>query len=399
MDIERIRKELTRLDLDGWLLYDFQGINPIACEIAGLKETFLTRRWFCLIRREGPPVWLVSRIERGQFANVQGEVRAYLSWSDLQQQLNGVLNGCKAVAMEYAPDGSIPSISRVDGGTLEMVAAADVELVSSADLIQWCQARWSTHQLATHMEASRHLNTARELAFRFIGESIRDARRITEYDVQQRILSYFGEHNLVTSSPPIVAVGRNAGDPHYQPSEKRTSVIEESDLVLIDLWAKLASPNAVYADITWMGYVGERVPEDLARIFHVVTAARDATVKFIQAAVSEGREIRGYEVDDVARTVIADAGYGDKFIHRTGHSIGTDDHGTAVHFDNFETNDERTVIPDICCSVEPGIYLDLFGMRSEVNIFIGERTAEVTTMPMQYHIVPLLRFDDTTGAR
>jgi Xaa-Pro aminopeptidase len=176
-------------------------------------------------------------------------------------------------------------------------------------------------------------------------------------------------------------------------------VIEESDLVLVDLWAKLASPNAVYADISWMGYVGERIPEDLARIFHVVTAARDAAVKFVQAATDEKREIRGFEVDDVARKVITDAGYGDKFIHRTGHSIGTEDHGTAVHFDNFETHDERTVIPDICCSIEPGIYLDLFGMRSEVNIFIGERAAEVTTMPMQYHIVPLLRFDDTTGAR
>ncbi|HDS74311.1 MAG TPA: aminopeptidase P family protein, partial [Firmicutes bacterium] len=194
MDIERIRKELTRLDLDGWLLYDFQGINPIAREIAGLTETFLTRRWFCLIRREGSPTWLVSRIERGQFANVQGEVRAYLSWSDLQQQLNDVLGGCKAVAMEYAPDGAIPYISRVDGGTLEMVAAADIELVSSADLIQWCQARWSTQQLATHMEASRHLNTARELAFRFIGESIRDAHRITEYDVQQKILEFFAQN-------------------------------------------------------------------------------------------------------------------------------------------------------------------------------------------------------------
>ncbi len=391
MDLERIQAELKRLEIDGWLLYDFQGLNPIARDVVGLDDTLITRRWFCMIRPQGQPVWLISRIDAGHFGDAEGEVRTYLSWSSLQQELGRLVAECRNVAVEYVPGGMIPYVSRVDGGTLEMLVETGVELVSSADLIQWCQARWSSSTLGTHLEASTHLTAARELAFESITKALVMGRRITEYDVQQAILGYFDEHGLATSSPPIVAAGRSTGDPHYQPMESGSAKIEEGDVVLVDLWAKLAQPGAVYADITWMAYAGGIIPEELARLFHIVTLARDRAIKFLRDSVRKKETVQGYQVDDVARSVIADAGYGDRYIHRTGHNIGVDDHGTGVNFDNLETHDERIVIPDVCCSIEPGIYLDLFGMRSEVNIFVGEHRAEVTTMPIQRRIVPLMR--------
>jgi Xaa-Pro dipeptidase len=391
MDLDLIQRELSRQNLDGWLLYDFQGMNQIACDMAELGDVLITRRWFCLIPVVGEPRWLVSRLERGHFQQVPGEVTTYLSWESLRENVTGLVGDAKTVAMEYVPDGAIPYVSRVDGGTLEIVRASGVEIVSSADLIQWCQSRFTPRRLSTHMTASRHLSNAREKALQFITENIRDSKNITEYDVQQHIVEYFAEHGLVTNSPPIVAVGRNTADPHYQPAESGSARVKENDLVLIDMWAKIREPGSAYADITWMAYVGERVPEDYARIFQIIAKARDKAVEFVQTAAVTGNDIHGYEVDDVARTIIADAGFGDRFIHRTGHNIGTDDHGTGVNFDNLETHDERLVIPDVCCSIEPGIYLDLFGMRTEINIYVGERNAEVTTMPMQKYIVPLLR--------
>ena len=391
MDVEAIRRQLERLGVEAWLLYDFQGLNPIARDLAALRERMLTRRWFCLIRQLGEPVWLVSRVEQRQFEDVPGEVRTCLSWASLQSGVRDLLSGVSRVAMEYVPDGSIPYVSRVDAGTVEMVRACGVEVVSSADLVQACLARWSPAALATHLEAAGHLTAARERAFEFIARQVAAGRRITEYDVQREIMDYFDLHDLVTSDPPVVAAGRNTGDPHYQPTSSSCAVIQEGDLVLIDMWAKTGAPESVYADITWMAYVGREVPGEFSHIFGIVAHARDAAVQFVQSAVAAGDVIRGHQVDDVARAVVAEAGYGDRFIHRTGHNIGTDDHGSGVNFDNLETRDERIVISDIACSIEPGVYLDLFGMRSEVNIHIGERRAEVTTVPVQRRIVPLLR--------
>jgi len=390
MDVAFIQRQLERLDIDGWLLYDFQGMNPLARQLAGRGDRMLTRRWFCLVPREGEPVWLVSRVEERQFGDVSGIVRTYLSWTTLEEELADLVADCRRVAMEYVPQGTIPYVSRVDAGTLEMVRATGVEIISSADLVQWCQARWSPAALATHLEASTHLNAAKDGAFDLISARVSAGEQVSEYDVQQQILRYFAEHGLITNGPPIVAAGRNTRDPHYQPTAESSAVIEEGDLILVDLWAKLNRPGAVYADITWMGYVGAQVPAELARVFAIVTHARDVAAAFVQSSVAGGETIRGYQVDDVARTAIAEAGFGDYFIHRTGHNIGTEDHGTGVNFDNLETHDERLVIPDITCSIEPGVYVELFGMRSELNIHVGERRAEITTVPVQRRIIPLL---------
>jgi len=390
MDVPFIQKHLAQLALDAWLLYDFQGLNPLARGLAGLGERMLTRRWFCLVPAEGEVRWLVNQIEEAQFRDMPGKVRTFSSWTMLQTGLKELLQGHRRVAMEYTPHGTIPYVSRVDAGTLELVRSTGVEIVSSADLVQWCEARWSPGALATHLEAAKHLTVARERAFHMVTQSVRTGRRITEYDVQQEIVQYFELHNLTTSAPPIVAVGKHTSDPHYQPEKSSSALIEEGDLLLVDLWAKMRDSGAVYADITWMAFVGGRVPDEFARVFAVVVRARDVAAEFVQQSVAKGERIRGYQVDDVARTIIAEAGFGERFIHRTGHNIGENDHGMGVNFDNLETHDERMLIPDIACSIEPGIYLGIFGMRSEVNIYVGERRAEVTTMPVQRHVVPLL---------
>lgn len=391
MDIPFIQERLARFGLDGWLLYDFQGLNPLARRITGLTDRLLTRRWFCLVPSQGDLQWLVSRIEESSFAGVSGALHTFFSWGTMVEGLTRLLQGRSRVAMEYAPEGRIPYVSRVDGGTLEMVRATGAEVVSSADLVQWCEARWSPGALAQHLEAAKHLTVARERAFHVIAQAVRAGRAITEYDVQQEIVQYYELHELVTNTPPIVAAGGHTNDPHYQPTRESSAPIEEGDPVLVDLWAKTKGQDAVYADITWMGYVGSQVPDEYARVFSVVVHARNAAVDFIQQSIAKGETIRGYQVDDVARTIIAQAGYADHFIHRTGHNIGTEDHGTGVNFDNLETHDDRMLIPDIACSVEPGIYLGLFGMRSEVNVYVGDRRAEVTTMPIQRVVVPLLR--------
>jgi len=391
MDVPFIQKHLARQGLDAWLLYDFQGLNPLARRIAGLSEGLITRRWFCLIPREGDVRWLVSMLEQRHFAEVPGVVRTFSSWTAMLEGLKALLDGYPRVAMEYAPEGRVPYVSRVDGGTLEMVRATGAEVVSSADLIQWCEARWSPGALATHLEAAKHLTVARERAFHMIAQAVRTGRKVTEYDVQQEMVQYLELHELVSDSPPIIASGVRTSDPHYQPTRGSSAVIEGGDLVLIDLWAKKQERDAVYADITWVAYAGNNVPDEFVRIFSVIVRARNTAVDFIQQSVAKGETIRGYQVDDVARTIIAEAGYGDQFIHRTGHNIGTEDHGTGVNFDNLEVHDDRMLIPDIACSVEPGIYLGMFGMRSEVNIYIGDRRAEVTTMPVQRVIIPLLK--------
>jgi Xaa-Pro aminopeptidase len=391
MNLEEIQRQLGRASLDGWLLYDFQGINPLARSITGVTGKMLTRRWFCFVPREGAPVWLVSQIERAQFDGVDGEIRTFNTWGEFTKGLSTLLQGRSRIAMEYSPGGTTPYVGRVDAGTLEIVRDIGVEVVSSADLVQWCEARWSPDALATHLRVAQHLNVVREQAFYMIAQHIRAGRRISEYDIQQEIVRYFTLHGLVAGSAPIVAAAENSSDPHYQPSASSCKVIAEGDVVLVDLWAKLAETNAVYADITWMGYVGEIVPEEIARVFATIVRGRDAAIEFIKQSVAKGETLRGYQVDDVARAVLTHEGYGERFIHRTGHNLGTEDHGTGVNFDNYEMHDERLLIPDIACSIEPGIYLGLFGMRSEVNIYIGERRAEVTTTPVQRQVVPLLR--------
>ena len=390
MDIDAVQQQLHQMKIDGWLLYDFHGINPIARDFAGMAGKMITRRWFCLIPVSGKPRWLVSKLEASEFGTVPGEIHTYHSWTTLNEGLAELVRGCPKVAMEYTPHGTIPYISRVDAGTMEMIRALNITPVSSADLVQWFQARWSPASLSLHLKAAKHLRAAMQRAHHLIRQFVTAGRRISEYDVQQEIMRYFQLHNLVTDSPPIVATTANTNSPHYTPDETRNSLIEKEDLVLIDMWAKVDHPDGMYADITWMAYVGLQVPDDYSRIFSVVTTARDAAAEFIVNSVENEKTIKGYEVDDVARTVVKNFGYEDKFIHRTGHNLHRDVHGPGVNFDNLENHDERLLIPDIACTIEPGIYLRPFGFRSEINVYIGEKRAQITTEPQQKHIIPLL---------
>jgi Xaa-Pro dipeptidase len=393
MNIKEIQNFLNEGQLDSWLLYDFRGINAIAQSVAGLVGRNITRRWFCHIPAKGTPVWLIHQIERSYFDNVCGDVRTYMSWRELHDEMAAMLSDSQRIAMEYSPDGAIPYVSRVDGGTLEWIRSMGVEVVSSADLVQLIEARWTEAQYAGHQKSARLILEAKDLAFRWIGAQLRAGNQITEYDVQCFLMERFDAMDVVTGHPPIVAVNAHSGDPHYAPTATNHQKIEKGDFVLIDLWAKQRTPDAVYADTTWVGYAGETVPERYVEIFEIVREARDRAVAFIREKAAAGETVYGYAVDDVVRGYITERGYGEFFIHRTGHSIGTEIHGNGVNIDNLETKDGRALIPGVCFSIEPGIYLTDFGVRTEIDVFLarsGRDGVIVTTVPIQTEVLTLL---------
>ena len=289
-----------------------------------------------------------------------------------------MLGGARKVAMQYSPSCAVPYVAMVDAGTVELVRGLGVEVVTSANLIQYFEARWTQEQLDLHLEAGRKIDTIRAQAFARVSEKLRIGERITEWEMQQFILGRFSEEGLVTDHGPDVAVNANASNPHYDPKREFCAEIRRGDMVLMDMWAKLDCPNAVYYDITWIGFCGEQTPAAMERVFSVVTEARNRAIGCVMDAVASGQTLQGFQVDDAARTYITDQGYGEAFFHRTGHSIGTEVHGSGANMDNLETHDERTVIPWTCFSIEPGIYLADFGMRSEVNVFVGDGSARVT---------------------
>ena len=378
---------------DGWLMYDFRGSNPIARNVAGIDNPGITRRWFCYIPSEGAPTWLVHRIEVSHFTDVLGEVRTYTDWSELHSEMETILENSHRVAMEYSPFAALPYVSRVDAGTVEWIRSLGVAVVSSADLVQLSEARWTADQLAGHQESARLILEIKDEAFAWLGEQLRDGVPVTEYDVQSLIMERFDAEDLIPGHPPIVAVNAKASDPHYFPTADQHQPIQPGDFVLIDLWAKQKSPNAVYADTTWIAYAGEVPPQRYIEVFKVVRDARDLAVTFIRETFAAGKVVHGYVVDDVVRNYITEKGYGDFFIHRTGHSIGTEIHGNGVNIDNLETKDERALIPGVCFSIEPGIYLPEFGVRSEIDVFIADLTPDgviVTTLPVQDEILTLI---------
>jgi Xaa-Pro aminopeptidase len=342
------------------------------------EEVEATRRWYYFVPAEGEPRKLVHRIESGTLNSLSGDMESYSSWTEQQQKLNGLLAGCSRIAMQYSPKCAIPYVSLVDAGTVELIRGFGVEVVSSGDLIQEFEARWSEEQLELHLEAGKLVDQVRYEAFDFLGNRIRSTESVTEFEVQQFILSRFSQFGLATTHGPIVAVNTNASDPHYEPRRDKTSHIQRGDLVLIDLWAKLSQPSAVYYDITWTGFCGETVPEQIQNVFDVVKNARKRASSFAIRKASSEESFAGYEVDDVARDYIEEQGFGDFFFHRTGHSIGTDVHGTGANMDNLESHDERRVISRTCFSIEPGIYLSEFGIRSEVNVYVGDGFARIT---------------------
>jgi Xaa-Pro aminopeptidase len=381
MDLPAIQRALAEHRIDGWLFYDFRGSNPIARSVIGFDESQIaTRRWFYLIPRQGEPTAILHVIEPNALRGAHGVKVLYRSWKELESTLRTHLKGMARVAMEYSPGAAIPYVGRVDAGTVEMVRAAGPEVVSSADLVQQFEARWDDEQKALHDRAARDTLAAKDEAFALIRERLASGMAVKESEVQAFIQARFEARGLTTHHPCIVAVNDHASDPHFETSAGPADrEIRKGDVVLIDLWAKVAgSPKAVYYDATWMAFCGSEPPARVREVWEVVKGGRDAAVEFVKGAVAGGREIHGYEVDDVARGYIDARGYGPYFLHRTGHSIGYEVHGNGVNIDNLETRDQRLIVAGLCFSIEPGVYLPEFGVRSEIDMFVGDGAAEVT---------------------
>ena len=389
LDVAAVQRALRTAGLDGWLLYDFHGSNPIAARLAGLTggPHMTTRRWYYLVPAEGEPRKLVHAIESQNLDALPGEKTVYAGRQQLDAGLTRLLAGVTRVAMEYSPNGAIPYLSRVDAGTVELLRERGVEVVSSGDLVQAFEAVWSPAQLRTHESAAAALYRIKDRAFAAAAEALAAGRRLTEYELQQAMVGWFGEEGLASDSAPVVAVGGNAGDPHYLPTADRHRDVVAGEVLLLDLWGKQRTPGAVYADITWVGYAGTP-PADVVRVFDTVAAARDAALALVQEAARAGREIRGWEVDRAARGVLEAAGYGGAILHRTGHNLGESVHGNGAHLDDYETHDERRLAPGTGFTIEPGLYFDDFGVRSEINVVLEARDARATG-PCQTALVRL----------
>jgi Xaa-Pro aminopeptidase len=380
MQIDAVQQSLRDLSIDAWLFFDHHERDPLAYRILGFQPPrMVTRRWYYLIPAHGEPLGLVHRIEPNMLDALPGAKITYSSWQSQREALRDLLQGRRRVAMQYSPECAVFYVSLVDAGTVELVRSFGVDVVSSADLIQLFEACWSAAQLESHLEAGRRVDEVRRSAFAEISARLERDEPVTEYGIQRFIRDAFDQAGLFTDHGPIVAVNANAADCHYEPSSERNQPIRRGDQVLIDLWAKLVEPaNAVYYDITWTGYAGDKPPSEIENVFAIVTAARDTAIARVQQAKARNEEIAGYQVDDAARSVVREKGFGDYFVHRTGHSIGRDVHGAGANMDNLETHDTRRLIPNTCFSVEPGIYLANFGIRSEVNVYVSENEAFVT---------------------
>ncbi len=385
LPLAAIQSALRDDDVDGWLLYDFNGSNPIARRLAGLEGRHTTRRWFYFIPRTGTPHRLVHAIEPAVLDAQPGDTHRYAGREQLAERLAVVLRGARRVAMEYSPLCAIPYVSRIDAGTAELVRSCGVDIVSSGDLVGRFEAAWDAAAIATHRQASEALYRVKDQAFAFIGDRLASGAPVRELEVQARMMAWFDEEGLTTDAAPIVAIQEHAGDPHYAPDETTSRAVEPGHLILLDLWGKLRTPDAVYADITWTGVAGTPTT-DMEQVFAVVAAARDAALDRVAERVAAGQDVRGWEVDRAARDVIGAAGYGDRFVHRTGHSLGTNVHGNGVHMDDYETHDDRRLLEGTGFTIEPGIYLAAFGIRSEINVVVGAREAKPTG-PVQRALV------------
>lgn len=396
MELQRIQEALAAEMLAGWLFYDFRKSNPLAYQVLGLSsEEMYTRRWFYFVPVQGEPIAVVSAVESHVLSRLPGEQLVFRTWQEMQAHLGRFLSSGLRVAMEYSPMNAIPYVSRVDAGTVELIRSFGVEVVSSANLAQRFTSQLSAAQLASHREAGRRLIAIKDQLFAELGAGMREGHELDEYAVQLRFANLIQQAGLEMPAGefPIVAVNGNASNPHYEPGPTRSSPILRGDLVLFDFWGRLVDrEDSVYADYTWMAFAGaaDEIPAHQREVFALVRTARDSAIAFIRERLAAGERVEGREVDDVTRNVIAREGLGNFFVHRTGHSIGTVLHGNGANIDNFETQDERALLPFTCNSIEPGIYLLEFGMRSEVDLLILEGDVEVTGVPVQQEIVPLL---------
>jgi len=400
--VAEIQAALREANLDGWLFYDFRRSDPLAYRILRLPAAGVTtRRWFYYVPVVGQPVRVVHSIERFRLDALPGRKIIYRSWEELRAAVRDALASgglqnkrvvLRKIAMQYSPMGDIPYVARVDAGTVELVRSMPgVSVVTSADLVQQFEATLTPEQLATHREAADKIHRVIMDAFAEIARRVRAGEPTTEYDIQQFINRRLNEEGM-TSGGPNVSAGANTANPHYQPTEQRSAPIRRGDFVLFDVSEKLKQPGSIVADQTWVGYVGESVPEEHVKVFNIVREARDSATEFVRAAVRDGKVIRAAQVDDVSRGIIKRAGYGEYFTHRTGHSIGEEGHGNGANIDNFETRDSRRVIPRTCFSIEPGIYLEgRFGVRSEINVYVSDKEIEVTGQPIQTEIIAILK--------
>lgn len=391
LDVSAIQAALAADGVDGWLLYDFRGINPIAADVAGVLRQgghLATRRWYYLIPAKGEPRGLMHAIEAHSLAHLPGRMRLYASREQLESGVRELLAGVSRVAMEYSPGCAIPYVSRVDAGTVELVRQAGVEVVTSGDLVQRFSAVWSEPAIATHLRASAALYRIKDRAFETVARRLFDGTPTTEFDLQQLMTEWFREEGLVSDSPPAVSVEANAGNPHYLPTSAQSRTIGPDNLVLLDLWGKLDQAGAVYADITWVGFTGEVVPSRQADAFSAIASARNAAVDLVTSRVTAGQDVRGWEVDRAASAVLHAAGYGAQILHRTGHSLGETVHGSGVNMDDYETHDERRLLPGTGFTIEPGVYFKDFGVRTEINVVVRAGSAEVSG-PMQSAILAL----------
>ncbi len=389
--IPEIQQALTEAGLDGWLFAVFQRNDPVSLELLGFsEEALVTRRCYYLVPAAGEPRKLTHRLEPAMLDHLPGANSHYLTWQQHRAGLADLVAGRARLAAQYSPDNGLPSVSRLDAGTAELLRATGVELASSAELVQRFAAVWSAEQLATHRRACAQLHAIVRQAFDLVADRLRGGDEIVEHAVQRFILGRFEEEGLWTESPPIVGVNEHSADPHYQPTAEGSSPIRPGDFLLIDLWAKEKAAGSIYGDITWCGVCAAAPTDRQQEIFGLVSGARDAAWELI-AARYPGETVRGFEVDDACRGVIEAAGYGDRFFHRTGHSIGIQDHGQGANMDNLETHDTRPLVAMTGFSIEPGIYLEGdFGVRSEINVALTAERAEITGGEPQRELLRLL---------
>ena len=391
--IESIQRALQQDKIDGWLFYSFRGSDPIAENILRLDHAkFTTRRWFYFVPAKGTPRKIVHAIETGTLDSLPGDKQVYLPWQQLHQCLREALTGVKNVAMQYSPLNTIPYISRVDAGTVELIRSFGVEVVSSADLVQVFEAVWSDDQLETHLYAAKHMREIVDEIVKEVRRRVLDNASVNEVQIQQFILNEYERRDLTAGHPPIVAINAHSADPHYAPNLEDNLPMKRGDFLLVDMWSKRRLPHAVYDDITWTFFIGDIVPSEYQKIFNVVRDGRDAAIKAAQQRYPSGEVLYGWQIDEAARKSITQAGYGEYFLHRTGHSIHEEVHGNGANIDNLETQDGRRLMARTCFSIEPGVYLKgTFGVRSEVDMYLSEKEAIVTGLPIQTEVIPILK--------
>ena len=393
MELQKIQTALKEAGVDGWLFYDFHNRDAIAARILSMDtRRFASRRWFYYIPAEGEPQKLVHKIEPWRCDHLPGKKNVYLPWEQQHAMLKEILAGAKKVAMQYSPNNAIPYVSIVDAGTFNLVQSFGVEVVTSADLVSKFESHLTMADCDTHIEAGVVLQNVKDEAFREIARRIKAGQNPTEYEIYQFMVDIMKKGGLSFTDGPIVAVNEHAADPHFEPTFENTHPMKIGDLVLIDLWAKMDRPGSIYYDITWMGYIGQEVPEKLENIFGVIRDARDTALNLVRERFATNTPVYGWQVDDACRNVVIAAGYGEYFSHRTGHNIGEEVHGNGVHIDNLETKDERVIIPGTCFSVEPGIYMEheKIGFRTEIDVFVTDEGNVEVFGDVQKSIIPIL---------